>query len=81
MAASTEDSTLRAPGMRLATIGGVPVYIGKSWPVRTNNINSANGNVWKRSGTSKIVGQESVTTKAGIITHALYVVDELLGFI
>ncbi|HEX7536511.1 MAG TPA: M50 family metallopeptidase [Dermatophilaceae bacterium] len=33
MAASTEDSTLRAPGMRLATIGGVPVYIGKSWPV------------------------------------------------
>jgi Zn-dependent protease len=33
MAASTEDSTLPAPGMRLATIGGVPVYIGKSWPV------------------------------------------------
>lgn len=42
-----------------------PLAIGKSWPVRTNNINSANGNVWKRSGTSKIVGQESVTTKAG----------------
>jgi hypothetical protein len=33
--------------------------------VRTNNINSATGNVWKRSGTSKVIGQESVTTKAG----------------
>jgi hypothetical protein len=42
-----------------------PLEIGKTWPVRTNNINSANGNVWKRSGTSKVIGQESVTTKAG----------------
>lgn len=42
-----------------------PLEVGKSWPVRTNNINSANGNIWKRSGTSKVVGQESITTKAG----------------
>jgi hypothetical protein len=42
-----------------------PLAIGKTWPVQTNNVNSANGNVWKRSGTSKVVGQESVTTKAG----------------
>jgi hypothetical protein len=42
-----------------------PLTVGKTWPVRTNNINSANGNVWKRSGTSKVVGQESVTTKTG----------------
>ena len=42
-----------------------PLAVGKTWPVRTNNINSANGNVWKRSGTSKVVGQESITTKAG----------------
>jgi DUF3108-like len=42
-----------------------PLAVGKTWPIRTNNINSANGNVWKRSGSSKIVGQESVTTKAG----------------
>jgi hypothetical protein len=42
-----------------------PLAVGKTWPVQTNNINSANGNVWKRSGTSKVVGQESVTTKAG----------------
>ena len=42
-----------------------PLAIGKTWPVQTNNVNSANGNIWKRSGTSKVVGQESVTTKAG----------------
>jgi hypothetical protein len=42
-----------------------PLEVGKTWPVRTNNINSANGSIWKRSGTSKVIGQESVTTKAG----------------
>jgi hypothetical protein len=42
-----------------------PLAVGKTWPVQTNNINSANGNVWKRSGTSRVIGQESVTTKAG----------------
>jgi hypothetical protein len=42
-----------------------PLAVGKTWPVQTNNINSANGNVWKRSGASKVIGQESVTTKAG----------------
>lgn len=41
-----------------------PLAIGKTWPIQTNNIN-ANGNIWKRSGASKVVGQESVTTKAG----------------
>jgi Zn-dependent protease len=33
MAAGTEDSTRQAAGWRIATIGGVPVYIGKSWPL------------------------------------------------
>lgn len=33
MAASTEHPTSPAPGWRLATIGGVPVYIGRSWPI------------------------------------------------
>jgi hypothetical protein len=42
-----------------------PLAVGKTWPVQTNNINSANGNVWKRSGTSRVVGQESITSKAG----------------
>jgi hypothetical protein len=42
-----------------------PLAVGKIWPVRTNNINGTNGNVWRRSGISKVVGQESVTTRAG----------------
>lgn len=42
-----------------------PLTVGKTWPVRTNNINGANGAVWRRSGISKVVGEESVTTKAG----------------
>ena len=42
-----------------------PLAVGKTWPVKTNNINGANGSIWKRSGTSKVVGQESVTTRAG----------------
>ena len=33
MAASTEDSTRPKSGLRLATVGGVPVYIGASWPI------------------------------------------------
>ena len=32
MSAGAEDSR-RSPGLRLATIGGVPVYIGRSWPI------------------------------------------------
>lgn len=42
-----------------------PLAVGKTWPVRTNNVNSASGAVWRRSGTSKVVGEESITTKAG----------------
>jgi hypothetical protein len=42
-----------------------PLAVGKTWPVQTNNINSANGSVWKRSGIATVVGQESITTKAG----------------
>jgi hypothetical protein len=42
-----------------------PLEVGKTWPVHTNNINSTNGNIWRRSGGSKVVGQESITTKAG----------------
>lgn len=33
MSASPQDPKRPAPGLRLVTIGGVPVYIGKSWPV------------------------------------------------
>ncbi|MBE3073480.1 MAG: peptidase M50 [Actinobacteria bacterium] len=33
MSASTQNPTGPTPGWRLATIGGVPVYIGRSWPI------------------------------------------------
>ena len=33
MPAHTDDASGPAPGWRIATLGGVPVYIGKSWPV------------------------------------------------
>ena len=31
--AAADDTTGPAPGWRIATIGGVPVYIGRSWPI------------------------------------------------
>lgn len=43
----------------------LPLTVGKTWTFRTNNINSANGNIWKRSGKSTVAAQETVTTKAG----------------
>jgi hypothetical protein len=42
-----------------------PLEIGKTWPVKTNNINGTTGAIWRRSGISKVVGQENITTKAG----------------
>lgn len=42
-----------------------PLEIGKTWPVHTNNINGTTGAIWRRSGISKVVGQENITTKAG----------------
>ncbi len=42
-----------------------PLEIGKTWLVKTNNINGTTGSVWRRSGISKVVGQENITTKAG----------------
>jgi len=33
MSAAVESSRRSASGLRLATIGGVPVYIGRSWPL------------------------------------------------
>jgi hypothetical protein len=42
-----------------------PLAVGKTWAFESNNINTTNGNIWRESGTSKVVGQETVTTKAG----------------
>jgi hypothetical protein len=43
-----------------------PLEVGKTWSFRSANTNSTNGVIWKESGTSKVVGKETVTTKAGI---------------
>ncbi len=43
----------------------MPLQVGKSWTFRSDNTNSNTGAIWKESGTSKVVGQETVTTKAG----------------
>ena len=42
-----------------------PLAIGKTWAFQSNDVNAKNGNIGKRSGTSKVVGQESLTTRAG----------------
>jgi len=42
-----------------------PLAVGKVWNVESNDVNSARGFSLKRSGKSKVVGQETVTTKAG----------------
>jgi hypothetical protein len=47
--------------------GGVrlPLTAGKTWSFQSNDVNSTQGFTIKRSGTSKVVGQESITTRAG----------------
>ena len=42
-----------------------PLAAGKSWSFKGTDLNSTAGVSWKRSGTSKVVGQESITTRAG----------------
>jgi hypothetical protein len=43
----------------------LPLTVGKSWSVKSTELNSTAGGSWKRSGTAKVVAQESVTTRAG----------------
>jgi hypothetical protein len=42
-----------------------PLAVGKTWSLKSNDLNNTAGVSWKRSGTSKVVAQESVTTRAG----------------
>lgn len=42
-----------------------PLAVGKTWSFKSTDVNSTAGVSWKRSGTSKVVAQESVTTRAG----------------
>lgn len=47
--------------------GGIqsPLKVGASWKFECDDVNARNGNIWKRTGRSKVVGQETVTTRAG----------------
>ncbi len=42
-----------------------PLKIGDSWSFSGDEVNTGKGYIWKRSGHSKVVGQETITTKAG----------------
>ena len=41
-----------------------PLKAGATWKSEADDVNAANGNIWKRTVRSKVVGQETVTTKA-----------------
>jgi hypothetical protein len=43
----------------------MPLTVGKTWSFKSTDLNSTAGVSWKRSGTSKVVAQESVKTPAG----------------
>lgn len=43
----------------------LPLAVGKTWSFKSTDLNNTAGVSWKRSGTSKVVAQESVTTSAG----------------
>ena len=42
-----------------------PLAVAKTWSFKSSDFNSSAGIGWKRSGTAKVVAQESVTTRAG----------------
>jgi hypothetical protein len=42
-----------------------PLTVGKTWTFESSDINNDYRVVWKQSGTSRVVGQETVTTRAG----------------
>jgi uncharacterized protein DUF3108 len=42
-----------------------PLAIGKSWTFKSNDINAGGGFIWNRSGNSRVVSQETLTTRAG----------------
>jgi hypothetical protein len=43
----------------------MPLTVGNIWNFQANETNVSNGFNWNRSGKSKVIGQEMVTTKAG----------------
>jgi hypothetical protein len=42
-----------------------PLAVGKTWSIKSTDVNRVGGFSWKRSGTSKVAAKESITTQAG----------------
>jgi hypothetical protein len=42
-----------------------PLKAGATWKSEADDVNAGNGRIWRRTVRSKVVGQETVTTKAG----------------
>jgi hypothetical protein len=42
-----------------------PLTVNAQWKISTNALSTADGSAWKRTGNSRVTGQEHVTTKAG----------------
>jgi hypothetical protein len=55
----------------------MPLAAGTIWNFQANDTNVSNGNIWSRSGKSKVVGQETVTTEAG--TFDTFKIETLLS--
>lgn len=51
----------------------LPLTVGKTWKIKSDEISSANGFTFKRTGSSRVTGQESITTKGG--TFEAFVVE------
>jgi hypothetical protein len=43
-----------------------PLHVGASWAIRSEAVDSEHGIVWVRTGSSKVLVQEKVMTKAGL---------------
>jgi hypothetical protein len=43
----------------------LPLTVGKTWTFQGNDVNSSQGVSNRRSGTSKVTGRETITTRAG----------------
>ncbi len=42
-----------------------PLAVGKTWSFQSNDVNAGSEFIWNRSGKSTVLGQESLTTRAG----------------
>ena len=53
-----------------------PLKVGAAWSVTADDVNSQNGNIFRRTVNAKVVGQETITTKAG--TFETYKIETTL---